>query len=103
MALLENVLNIANEKNARQITKIKIEIGELLLINPEQLKFCFKVVSNRTIAENTELEVELIKPKIKCSVCGKEYREVIGVCKCGGFVEVDGGKEMIIKKVEMVV
>ncbi|RLI79325.1 hydrogenase maturation nickel metallochaperone HypA [Archaeoglobales archaeon] len=102
-ALLENVLSIAEEKNAKQVTKIKIEIGDLLLINPEQLEFCFEAVSNGTIAEGAELNIEFVPPKIKCSVCGREYNEVVGVCECGGFVGVDGGKEMIIRKVEMVV
>lgn len=103
VALLENVLNIAEERKAKKITKIRIEIGELLLINFDQLKFCFEAVSNGTIAENADLDVKFIKPKIKCSVCGKEYDEVVGMCECGGLVEISGGKEMIIKKVEMVV
>ena len=101
MALLENALKICEEKKAKRISKIRIEIGELLLINPEQLRFCFEAVSKNTIAENAELEIEFTKARVKCSICGKEYDEIKNICECGGFIEVNGGKEMIIKKVEM--
>ena len=53
-ALLDAVLKLAEENNAKRITSIHLKIGELLLINPEQLKFCFSVISKGTIAENAE-------------------------------------------------
>ena len=100
-ALLDTVLNLAKDHNAKKVTAIHVKLGELLLINPEQLKFCFEVVSKGTIVEGAKLIIEFVKPKIVCTSCGKTFNEVIGICDCGGIVSVEGGKEMILTKVEM--
>ncbi|WP_346297693.1 hydrogenase maturation nickel metallochaperone HypA [Geoglobus acetivorans] len=100
-AILENLINLAERNNAREIKKAHLVIGELLLINPEQLEFCFRAISRETIAENCTLEIEFVKPEIRCVKCGKEFEAPAGVCECGGFVSVNGGKEMILKSVIM--
>ena len=100
-AIVENVLMLAKEKNAKKVSKILVEMGELLLINPEQLEFCFQVASSGTIAEGAELKLEFIKPRIECLICGKQYEKPVAICECGGIVRVEGGKDMVIKRVEM--
>ncbi len=100
-ALLDEILRLAEENNAKRVTKIHLVIGELLLINPEQLKFCFSAISRGTVAEGAEIEIEFIKPKIVCTKCGRRFDEVIGICDCGGIVSIDGGKDFLLKKVEM--
>jgi len=100
-ALLDEVLKLAEENEAKRVTKIRLRIGELLLINPEQLKFCFKAISSGTIAENAEIEIEFIKPEIVCTECGRRFDEVRGLCDCGGIVAVSGGKEFLLMSVEM--
>ena len=100
-AILDTVLKIAEENNAKKVLAIHVKLGELLLINPEQLEFCFDVVSKGTIAEGAKLKIEFVKPKIVCTSCGKEFDEVIGICDCGGIVLVEGGKDMLLTKVEM--
>lgn len=100
-AIVEHVLRLAEENGAKKVSKIYIEMGELLLVNPEQLEFCFQVASSGTIAEGAELELEIIKPQIECTLCGKRYDEPVAICECGGIIKVEGGKNMVIKKVEM--
>ncbi len=100
--LLENVVRVAKEHNAKRVKYIQISIGNMLMLNPEQLKFCFDVIAKGTVAENAELEVEVVKAKIRCMMCGKDFEEFVGICdECGGIVTVEGGKDMILKKVEM--
>jgi len=100
-ALLEEILRLAEENNAKRVVKIHLRIGELLLINPEQLKFCFSAISRGTVAEGAEIEIEFIKPEIVCTKCGRRFDEVIGICDCGGIVSINGGKDFLLKKVEM--
>ncbi|AEA46200.1 hydrogenase maturation nickel metallochaperone HypA [Archaeoglobus veneficus] len=100
-AIVENVLKLAEEKGAKKVSKVLVEMGELLLINPEQLEFCFQVASSGTIAEGAVLELEFIKPHIECLLCGKRYDEPIAICECGGIIKVEGGKDMVIRKIEM--
>jgi hydrogenase nickel incorporation protein HypA/HybF len=100
-AIVDSILKLAAKNNARKVSCIKIEMGELLLVNPEQLEFCFQVASHRTIAEGAKLEIEYIKPEVICMLCGKRYDEIVGLCECGGVVRVEGGKDMVIKSVTM--
>ncbi|WP_456328008.1 hydrogenase maturation nickel metallochaperone HypA [Archaeoglobus sp.] len=101
-AILDTVMKVAEQKNAKKINAVHVAVGNLLMLNPEQLKFCFDVITKGTIAENAKLEVEVVKAKIKCTSCGKEFEEYIGICdECGGILSVEGGKEMILKRVEM--
>lgn len=99
--LLENVIELARKNNAKEIKKIRLAVGELLLINPEQLEFCFKTISKNTIAQDAKLEIETAKAEIRCIKCGREYDFPYGVCECGGYVTIKGGKEMILKSVVM--
>ncbi len=99
--IVENVLRLAEEKKAKKVRGVVIELGELLLINPEQLEFCFQVASHGTIAEGAELELKFTKPVIECLMCGKKYSEPIAICECGGIIKVEGGKDMLIRRVEM--
>ena len=99
--ILENVLKIADENNARNVKRIRLEVGELLMINPVQLEFCFRAISRNTPAENAVLEINTVKAKILCLKCGKELDSIHALCECGGGMDVRGGKEIILKSIEM--
>ena len=58
--------------NAKKITEVYLEIGELTLIVPELLKQSFKMATHGSIAEGAELIIEIIPGKIKCRECNKE-------------------------------
>jgi hydrogenase nickel incorporation protein HypA/HybF len=61
----------AKKYNAKSITKVFLEIGELTLIVPELLKKSFKMATHGSIAEGAELEITFTPGKIKCNECGK--------------------------------
>jgi len=61
----------AQKYNAKRITKVYLEIGELTLIVPELLKQSFEMATTGTMAEGAELEIEMTPGKIKCQECGK--------------------------------
>lgn len=100
-SLFEHVMKIAEENKAKRVSKISLEMGKLLLINPEQFEFCFQVLKDDSVLKDAELDIEFVKPLVKCVSCGKEYTDVRNFCDCGGIVSVEGGKDIIIKKVEM--
>jgi len=100
-AIVESVLKLAEEKNAKKVLGIELELGKLLMLNPEQLEFCFQVASHGTILEGAELKIDFVQPIIECTSCGRKYDEYVGICDCGGIIRVEGGKEMIIKKIAM--
>jgi hydrogenase nickel incorporation protein HypA/HybF len=100
-AIVDSVLKIAEEKNAKKVLGVELELGKLLMLNPDQLEFCFQVITQGTILEGAELKIDFIQPIIECTSCGRKYDEYVGICDCGGILRVEGGKEMIIKKVAM--
>jgi hydrogenase nickel incorporation protein HypA/HybF len=57
--------------NAKKISEVYLEIGELTLIVPELLKQSFKMATTGSIAEGAELKIEIIPGKVKCRDCHK--------------------------------
>jgi hydrogenase nickel incorporation protein HypA/HybF len=57
--------------NAKKISEVYLEIGELTLIVPELLKKSFEMATAGSIAEGAELIIELTPGKIKCRQCEK--------------------------------
>ncbi len=100
-ALVENIVRIAEEKRAKKVSKVVVEVGDLLLINPEQLKFCYEVLVKDTILEGSELEIRRVEAKLVCERCGRSYRELTSVCDCGGILKVERGEEFLLKRVIM--
>lgn len=98
-AIVKNVLKFAEEKQAKSVSSVRVRVGELLLINPEQLEFCFTVVSKGTLAEGAKLEIELERAEIRCTICGKELSKDEYLCDCGGFAQFKGGKDFILESI----
>lgn len=106
--MLKTVLNAAQNQNAKKIKSIKLEMGEILLVNPEQLTFCFDVISKGTIAEGSEIKITFLKPRIHCNSCHnefnigpeKDFSLVSIICKCGSKdVKIITGREFNIKSI----
>lgn len=57
--------------NAKKISEVYLEIGELTLIVPDLLRQSFKMATHGSIAEDAELIIEIVPGKIKCRECGK--------------------------------
>ena len=57
--------------NAKKISEVYLEIGELTLIVPELLKQSFKMATTGSIAEGAELKIEILPGKIKCRDCNQ--------------------------------
>jgi Zn finger protein HypA/HybF involved in hydrogenase expression len=63
--ILKIVLEYAHKNNLKNISKIEIELGNILehgeIIEPENLIYHFKLLAENTIAKNTELKITKIK------------------------------------------
>jgi len=108
--ILKTVLQAAEKEGATKIKSIKIEMGEILLVNAEQLTFCFDVISKDTIAEGAELDITYLKPRVLCNKCRKEFEIVSDndlpilsmICGCGSNdLTVLSGREFNIKSMRI--
>jgi len=63
--VLKTVLEYASKNGLKNISKIKLKLGSILEhgeeVLPENLIHNFKLLAEKTIAENAEIEIEKIK------------------------------------------
>lgn len=118
--ILEQVMATATAHGASEVKSVTLQIGNLSHTNPEQLSFCFNVIAEGTIAENAEFVIERVPPSLECE-CGytgtldeKELRETgnftselllyvaaVECPVCGKQAHIEGGRELIIKSIEI--
>lgn len=72
-SILRTILPAAEEKGATEIKSVKLEIGELTLLNPDQLRFCFQIAAKDTIAQGADLVIENRPAVVACQNCGKRF------------------------------
>ncbi len=72
--VVRTAVGVAAERGASRVTRVKLQIGELTLLNPDQLRFCFGVASKGTLAEGAELDVEIGPAVLACQSCGSRFR-----------------------------
>lgn len=60
--ILKTALKQAQENNLQKITKLKIELGEILehgkILSAENLRFNLALLSKNTLAHNAEIQIE---------------------------------------------
>lgn len=118
--IFEQVMATAKEHGATEVKHVTLQMGRLSHTNPEQLSFCFKVLSEESIAENADFIVEMIPPSLECE-CGYTgtvdeekirencefksellaYAAVMKCPICGKPAQITGGRELIIKSIEI--
>ncbi|MBC7117590.1 MAG: hydrogenase maturation nickel metallochaperone HypA [Methanobacteriaceae archaeon] len=111
-AIIKTVIDSAEKNNAIEVLEVTIEIGELTLLNPEQIKFILEVLSEDTILEGAKFNIEVIPAKIECS-CGYKggvasddgldhYNPIISCPSCGkGDFKIIDGRECNIKNIKI--
>lgn len=111
--IVNAILEEGKKHHANKITRVILEIGELTFLGEEQLRFAFGLLTEGTILEGAELEIEKKEIEVRCS-CGYEgkvdYEEkeefhflipLLRCPKCNEEVEIVKGRECIIKSVQM--
>ena len=71
----------------KRLVSVTVEVGQLAMVNPEQLKFSFEIITEGGPFEGAEMRVETLPAVAKCK-CG--FEGALGdedyVCpKCGGI------------------
>lgn len=91
----------AEEHGARHVKRIQVELGELVMANPEQVQFLFGVITeDEELFRGAELDFRGIAPYAKCS-CGYEGREVFVCPECGNLPELIRGREVVVTRMEI--
>lgn len=114
--IVENVLQEAREHNAKKVVEVHLAIGRLTFLGIEQVRFSYQVLIKGTLMDGSKLYIEEKDGVVRCARCGYEgslnYEDdpmyhvpapTLLCPKCGGVVQIVGGRECTIKSVKLAV
>jgi hydrogenase nickel incorporation protein HypA/HybF len=111
--VMEDVLNFAQSRGVTKVVRVRLAIGELTCVQPEQLKFCYESVTRETALADSTLEIEAVPARVACSNCGyqgspKYWMDSLAdtpiatlQCPvCGKSTDAEQGHECAIKTIQ---
>jgi len=113
-SIVEAVLDLARKQGSKKIQEVHLTIGKLRVLSTDQVKFCYEVLAKGTVLEGSKLIVEEAAGNLRCSHCG--YNAVFDpdndpsfhfgipplICpQCGNALTIEGGDELVITRVRM--
>ena len=116
--IFDTVMETAEKNKAIAVNSITLEIGGLTHVNPDQLLFCFDVLSRDSIAEGAKVNVNFIFPSGDCEcgyrrdsgvpdqLCNEDqpslYEYAIQTCPvCGKLLQLVGGDELMVRTIDI--
>jgi hydrogenase nickel incorporation protein HypA/HybF len=113
--IVRSVLDTAKKNSGQRVLSIQLEIGELALLNVEQVTFWIHELFKGTVAEGAKVKVKTIKARIRCESCGYKgsmnldqkdpFRHFIPYScpKCSSFqIKVEKGRECTLRRIQAV-
>lgn len=110
MGLVQNIFDIvlktAEQNGISKVLRINIRAGQLRAIVPQQLQFCFEILSKESpIVEGAALVIETLPVKGRCKSCMhefpvKDFSFVCPDCKHED-IEVLQGMELLVSNIEV--
>lgn len=105
LSLMQQLEQIASERNSNRVTKITLDIGPLSGVEPELLRNAYPLAAAGTLAENAELVMQVADVVVRCSQCDNETKVPPNklLCgTCGDFrTRVISGDELTLLRVEL--
>lgn len=110
LSIVMGIVKIAEDEtakaNAKEATKIELEIGNLSGVELDSLDFVWEAAVKNTVLKNARKEIAIIKGKGKCIDCDTEFEmDFIYDCcpKCNSnFKGILQGKELKVKAIEVI-
>lgn len=112
--IVEAVLSEAQKQNAKEVTEVEVEIGDLTFLGLEQVKFAYEILTDKTIAKNSKLRIKQMHGRGKCESCGYDgplwYLNdpqfhisfpTFNCPKCEKPLSITGGRECVIRRIRI--
>jgi hydrogenase nickel incorporation protein HypA/HybF len=104
-ALIDQVTELANERNATSVSDIYISVGPLSGVEPALLQNAFPVAVAGTVADGAELHIDSLPVRVYCKDCDAESEVAANrlLCaQCGTWkTRLVSGDELLLKSVEL--
>jgi hydrogenase nickel incorporation protein HypA/HybF len=112
--IVRTVLDTAEKNHGKKVLSIQLEIGELALLNLEQVTFWIQELFKGSVAEGAKIKAKIVKARISCEACGYEgknssdqkdlFQHLIPLScpKCGSTqIKVEKGRECTLKRIQV--
>jgi hydrogenase nickel incorporation protein HypA/HybF len=70
--ILEDLMAFAAAHDGKEILTVRLEIGELMCVEHEQLRFCYDSIKMDTPLQNSTLEIITAPAVVECPICQYE-------------------------------
>jgi hydrogenase nickel insertion protein HypA len=115
-SIIHTILDVASNNKAEKVLGVKLEVGDICLVNTDQLIHFIKIEAHDTIARDMEFSVDELKTRIRCKDCsytgGINYKEpepnwhykipIFACVRChSSNTEILEGKEMKIVSIDV--
>ncbi|MEI6048372.1 MAG: hydrogenase maturation nickel metallochaperone HypA [Bacteroidota bacterium] len=98
------VLDTAKTESLSKVTKVNISFGQLVQIVPDIFEFAFRQMVIDSVAQDAEVDIEIVPVKMKCTNCGNDFQVTENRFSCNicnsSDLEIITGKELFIKSIE---
>lgn len=71
-SIVNTVIDLADKHKASQIMEVNLVVGEVALVNMDQLKWHIDMITKDTIAEGVRISATHSPAMIRCEACGYE-------------------------------
>ena len=111
--IVKAAMESIRDYEVENVEKVFLDVGELMFLNPEQLEFSFKVLTEENTLNGAKLIIEEKKAEVECTSCGYKgalpdkpeedhFRIPRVFCpKCKGKVNLLSGRECILRRIQM--
>lgn len=114
-SLVESVLGFVETHKPGKVLVVRMSVGELTCIEPEQLQFCYTAVTRDTPLEESTLEIDRVQAEVSCPHCSysgraKYWEDALAATTlatlqcpvCGRTASAMSGHECAIKTIRYV-
>ena len=106
---------VERQRGDRDVRKVRLWVGELAGVEPEQLRFCYNSITRETPLAHSVLEITVAPAQVRCSNCryqgSPQYQNgafararvaTLQCPRCGKSVEATVGHDCELKAIELV-
>ncbi len=103
--LINTAMETAKQNNAKKVLSITVEVGELAMINPEQLVFMYEVLTEENMLKGSKLNIVHLPALMECQNCGYrgpiEDKYTCACPKCDMTMRAIEGRDICLKTMEI--
>ncbi|MEU9890540.1 hydrogenase maturation nickel metallochaperone HypA [Sphaerisporangium sp. NPDC051017] len=106
LSICRSIAGIVTEHaDERPVRTVHVQVGHLRQIVPDTLVYCWSIVIQGTALDGSELRVESIPARIRCTECEHAETLTAPVMRCGSCgsprVSIVAGEEFLITSLEL--